>query len=119
MSTTYTEQALPEDVKNVHRAIASLIEELEAINWYHQRVAVTDVAELKAVLAHNRDEEVEHASMILEWLRRQLPQFDVNLKKFLFTSGPIEMIGHTGAAGAENLAPDKSLGIGNLAKGGK
>jgi len=115
MSTTYTEQELPEDVRNIHRAIASLIEELEAINWYHQRVAVTQDAELKAILAHNRDEEVEHASMALEWLRRQLPQFDANLKTYLFTNGPVTHVVHTaGAAGGEGAAPDESLGIGNL-----
>jgi hypothetical protein len=107
MSTTYTEHELPEDVRNIHRAIASLIEELEAINWYHQRVAVTQDAELKAILAHNRDEEVEHASMALEWLRRQMPQFDAQLKTYLFTEGPIIQPGH-------GAAPDASLGIGNL-----
>ena len=115
MSTTYTEQELPEDVRNVHRAIASLIEELEAINWYHQRVAVTQDAELKAILAHNRDEEVEHASMALEWLRRQLPQFDANLKTYLFTNGPVTQVEQTaGAAGNKGAAPYESLGIGNL-----
>jgi ferritin-like protein len=120
MSTTYTEQELPEDVRNVHRAIASLIEELEAINWYHQRVAVTQDAELKAILAHNRDEEVEHASMALEWLRRQLPQFDANLKTYLFTNGPVTQVEQTaGAAGGKGAAPDASLDIGNLSKGGK
>ena len=115
MSTTYTEQGLPEDVKNVHRAIASLIEELEAINWYHQRVAVTDDAELKSILAHNRDEEVEHACMALEWLRRQMPQFDEQLRTFLFTNGPVAHMGH----GAEPGAASGSLGIGSLSKGGK
>lgn len=120
MSTTYTEQELPEDVRNVHRAIASLIEELEAINWYHQRVAVTQDIELKAILTHNRDEEVEHASMALEWLRRQLPQFDTNLKTYLFTSGSVTQVEQTsGASGGQGAAPDASLGIGNLSKGGK
>ncbi|HOE62676.1 MAG TPA: ferritin-like domain-containing protein [Candidatus Sumerlaeota bacterium] len=115
MSTTYTEQGLPEDVKNVHRAIASLIEELEAINWYHQRVAVTEEPELKSILAHNRDEEVEHACMTLEWLRRVMPQFDEQLRTFLFTSGPIGHANHAEESGGAS----GSLGIGSLSKGGK
>ncbi len=91
MATTYHEPVgeLSPAARNVHRALTSLIEELEAVDWYNQRVDVTEDAELKAVLAHNRDEEIEHAAMCLEWLRRQLPRFDEELKTYLFTSGPI------------------------------
>jgi uncharacterized protein len=64
-----------------HRAITSLMEEFEAIDWYDQRIAATDDDELKAVLAHNRDEEKEHAAMVLEWLRRRDPALDANLRR--------------------------------------
>jgi len=72
-----------------HRAITSLMEELEAIDWYNQRAAVTTDDELRAILIHNRDEEKEHAAMVLEWLRRQDPKLDENLRKYLFKEGPI------------------------------
>ena len=72
-----------------HRAIASLQEELEAIDWYDQRVAATDDTTLAEVLAHNRDEEKEHAAMTLEWLRRRDPVFDTVLRTYLFTEVPI------------------------------
>jgi uncharacterized protein len=80
---------LSEETRNMHRAIVSLIEELEAVDWYQQRAdACTDKA-LKAVLAHNRDEEKEHAAMLLEWIRRKDPAFDKELKDYLFTDKPI------------------------------
>lgn len=82
-------EALPEEVRGIHRAIASLKEELEAVDWYHQRVAVTADTELRAILEHNRDEEIEHAAMLLEWLRRNMPGWDHELKDYLFTSDPI------------------------------
>ena len=72
-----------------HRAIVSLMEELEAVDWYNQRVDATDDADLAAVLAHNRDEEKEHAAMTLEWLRRRDPKLDEQLRTYLFTEGPI------------------------------
>ncbi len=72
-----------------HRAIASLIEELEAVDWYDQRVAATGDAELRAILAHNRDEEKEHAAMLLEWLRRNDGHLDEQLREYLFTDGSI------------------------------
>ena len=75
--------------KDMHRAIVSLMEELEAVDWYNQRVDACRDPELKAILAHNRDEEKEHAAMVLEWIRRQDPTFDKELKDFLFTDKPI------------------------------
>ena len=81
----------PETVDR-HRAISSLIEEFEAIDWYDQRVDATDDPELKAILAHNRDEEKEHASMGLEWLRRHVPVLDGHLRTYLFNSGSIVRI---------------------------
>ena len=72
-----------------HRAVQSLIEELEAVDWYNQRVDACGDAELKAILAHNRDEEVEHAAMTLEWIRRHSAAFDHELRETLFKDGPI------------------------------
>ncbi|MEO8304202.1 MAG: ferritin-like domain-containing protein [Betaproteobacteria bacterium] len=72
-----------------HRAVVSLIEELEAVDWYNQRVDACTDSELKSILAHNRDEEIEHASMTLEWIRRRNPVFDKELREALFKTGPI------------------------------
>jgi uncharacterized protein len=74
---------------DLHRAIVSLMEELEAIDWYQQRVDAAEDAELKAILAHNRDEEKEHASMLLEWIRRNDPAFAGTLRGYLFSEGSI------------------------------
>ena len=68
-----------------HQAIASLMEELEAVDWYNQRADACTDPELKAVLEHNRDEEIEHAAMALEWIRRNNKVFDKELREFLFT----------------------------------
>ena len=72
-----------------HRAVVSLIEELEAVDWYNQRVEACSDPALRSILAHNRDEEIEHASMTLEWIRRQNPVFDKELREKLFKTGPI------------------------------
>ena len=72
-----------------HRAVVSLIEELEAVDWYNQRVDACTDPELKSILAHNRDEEIEHASMTLEWIRRKNQVFDKELREALFKAGPI------------------------------
>jgi ferritin-like protein len=82
-------EALPVEVLDRHRAIASLMEEFEAVDWYEQRIAATSDPELAAILRHNSDEEREHAAMLLEWLRRRDPSFDGHLRSFLFTDGPI------------------------------
>ena len=71
--------------RDIHRAIVSLMEELEAVDWYNQRADACKDRKLKKILEHNRDEEIEHAAMVLEWLRRRLPKLDGQLKKFLFT----------------------------------
>ena len=76
---------LSEATMDRHRAIQSLMEELEAVDWYDQRVDATNDESLAAVLAHNRDEEKEHAAMTLEWLRRRDPQLDKHLRTYLFT----------------------------------
>lgn len=80
---------LSEQTKDMHRAIVSLMEELEAVDWYNQRVDACKDEELRAILAHNRDEEKEHAAMVLEWIRRQDPTFDKELRDFLFTDKSI------------------------------
>lgn len=82
-------EELSAQTRDMHRAITSLMEELEAVDWYNQRVDATSDPELKAILAHNRDEEKEHAAMVLEWIRRRDPTFDGHLKDFLFTEGDI------------------------------
>ncbi len=83
---------LSPEIIDRHRAIQSLIEELEAADWYDQRVAAATDDGLRAVLAHNRDEEKEHAAMALEWLRRQDAKWDEVLRTYLFTDAPITEI---------------------------
>jgi ferritin-like protein len=83
------EEHLKPETRDMHRAVVSLMEELEAIDWYQQRVDATQDEELRAILAHNRDEEKEHAAMVLEWIRRHDPKFDGELRAYLFSEGPI------------------------------
>ncbi|HSN17687.1 MAG TPA: ferritin-like domain-containing protein [Gammaproteobacteria bacterium] len=83
-------EELNDEVRDMHRAIVSLMEELEAVDWYNQRAAACKDPELKNVLAHNRDEEVEHAAMTLEWIRRHNKRFDKELREYLFTEGPLK-----------------------------
>jgi len=80
---------LTDETRDMHRAITSLMEELEAVDWYNQRVDACNDPELKAILAHNRDEEKEHAAMVLEWIRRRDATFDKELKDVLFTDKKI------------------------------
>lgn len=80
---------LSSETRDMHRALVSLMEELQAVDWYNQRVEACADRELKAILAHNRDEEKEHASMVLEWIRRKDPGFSKELKDYLFTAGQI------------------------------
>ena len=82
-------EKLSAETQDFHRAVISLIEELEAVDWYNQRAEACADAELKAILAHNRDEEIEHASMTLEWIRRRSPAFDKQLRQALFKSSSI------------------------------
>ena len=80
---------LTDVTRDMHRAIISLMEELEAVDWYNQRVDACKDDELRKILAHNRDEEKEHAAMVLEWIRRQDASFDKELRDYLFTDKPI------------------------------
>jgi uncharacterized protein len=114
------EDRLTPETIDRHRALTSIQEELEAVDWYAQRVDAATDAELAAVLAHNRDEEKEHAAMTIEWLRRHDPALDRHLRTYLFTSGSIIEIEteaeSTDASTSEAGAPDSSgsLGIGSL-----
>lgn len=116
---------LPEPSKDLHRAILSLMEELEAIDWYQQRADATKDGALKAVMLHNRNEEVEHAMMTLEWIRRRDAKFDETARTYLFTELPITEVeeakkaaaaGGAGAPGSptKTAAHAASLGIGSL-----
>jgi ferritin-like protein len=104
---------LDEAALDYHRSMSSLCEELEAIDWYHQRVQATSDETLAAVLAYNRDDEKEHAAMALEWLRRRDTALDRQLRKFLFSSGPIPEVGESTEASSAPTTSG-SLGIGSL-----
>ncbi|MFN3163487.1 MAG: encapsulin-associated ferritin-like protein [Pseudohongiellaceae bacterium] len=82
-------EELSDETRDMHRAITSLMEELEAVDWYNQRVDACKDEDLRKILIHNRDEEKEHAAMVLEWIRRRDPKLDGELKDYLFTEGPI------------------------------
>jgi ferritin-like protein len=121
-------EKLGPDVTDKHRAIVSLMEELEAVDWYNQRAKATKNHELRAILEHNRDEEKEHAAMALEWIRRNDPKMDEHLKTYLFTDGPLTAIeqeskgessgGESSGNDSETPSRDGSLGIGSLRKTG-
>ena len=109
------EQSLKPETIDRHRAVVSIMEELEAIDWYDQRIDAAVDPELKELLAHNRDEEKEHASMMLEWLRRRDPKLNEHLRTYLFTNKSLLEIEEEaeGKAGSES-AGEGSLGIGSL-----
>jgi len=123
-SETYHEpiESLSEATKNMHRAIVSLKEELDAVDWYQQRAEACTDDELRAVLVHNKNEEIEHAMMNLEWIRRHSEVFDANVATYLRTTGPIVAVeaGQSGGdaagkdAAGEAGARSPSLGIGSL-----
>lgn len=105
-------EELSDEARNFTRALVSLKEEIEAIYWYHQRVETSDDEHLKKILAHNRDEEMEHACMSLEWLRRNMPGWDEHLKTYLFTEGDITGLEDEEDSEASDASQD--LGIGKL-----
>jgi ferritin-like protein len=116
-------ELIPEETRNLHRAIVSLIEELEAVDWYQQRAGACSDPELKAVLMHHRNEEIEHAMMNLEWIRRNEPTFDGHMRTYLFAQGPItgiEAASKGESEGGGDSAPSTgagALGIGSLKDG--
>jgi ferritin-like protein len=94
-----------------------MCEELEAIDWYNQRADVADDEELRNLLVHNRDEEIEHAIMLLEWLRRRIPQFDEELRTYLFKTAPVTEIEEEkeqSETASRSGRSSSSLGIGAL-----
>lgn len=112
-------ETLPEAVIDRHRAIVSLMEELEAVDWYDQRAAACNDPELRAILEHNRDEEKEHAAMVLEWLRRNDPVLDAELRTYLFSEGSITGVesaatGQPGDGDSPTDSPTGRLAIGDL-----
>jgi len=118
-SNAVHEQGLSPQVLDRHRAIVSLMEELEAVDWYAQRAEAATDPELRAILEHNGNEEKEHAAMVLEWLRRQDAGFDRHLRTYLFSEGSITAAeGNEKEATAASTRPvaasSKSLGIGSL-----
>jgi len=122
MAMAYHEptEELSAEARNVHRALSSLCEELEAVNWYNQRADVLEDPQLKALIEHNRDEEIEHAAMLLEWLRRLLPKFDEELRTYLFSSGDITLLEEAGGEDggeAQGSASSRASGSGSLGIG--
>jgi len=124
-------EELDETARDTHRALTSLKEEVEAVDWYHQRVVRCHDPVLRGVLAHNRDEEIEHACMTLEWLRRRMPGWDDALRSYLFGEGPIRDAPEAGDAEQSGpprpiapadpsapAVPRADLGIGSLRPGG-
>jgi ferritin-like protein len=120
MAGVYQEENLPEAVKDFHRVLSSAIEELEAVDWYNQRAAVTSDSEAKSIFEHNRDEEIEHFAMNVEWLRRNSDVFDAALRGFLFSKGAIKdaesafTSGSGGSSGEGTAKSGSSLGVGSL-----
>ncbi len=106
------EGKLSKKTMDITRAINSLKEELEAVDWYNQRVDATEDESLRAILAHNRDEEIEHAAMVLEWLRRNMDGWDEELSTYLFTERPVTEVEEEGDSEGDKGAND--LGIGKL-----
>jgi hypothetical protein len=111
-------EELSDFARNCARALKSLKEEVEAVDWYNQRVDATRDAHLKKILAHNRDEEIEHACMAIEWLRRNMPGWDEELRTYLFTEGDITALeeGEAGEDDSEEPGGGRGsdLGIGKL-----
>lgn len=117
MSATSHEPAelLSAETNEMHRAILSLVEELQAIDAYQQRADVCADLPLKEILLHNKNEEVEHASMLIEWIRRHNDRFDLQLRRYLFTEADVVAI--EGAPGPSGRGSGESLGIGGRKKG--
>ena len=106
--------ALPASAVDLHRALTSVQEELEAVDWYHQRSLATSDPELSAILAHHRDEEKEHAVMLLEWIRRRDPKFDEHMRTYLFTAASITEVEREAEHDGGAEAGTGSLQLGSL-----
>ena len=115
-SDTYHEplELLSEDTREMHRAITSLKEELEAIDWYQQRVDACADPQLKGLLLHNKNEEIEHATMLMEWIRRHSDHFNEMMRRYLFSESPIVGIEAGTKAGTATAPAIETLGIGSM-----
>lgn len=119
-------ELLSEQTKNLHRALVSLREELEAVDWYQQRAEACSDEALKHILIHNKNEEIEHAMMTLEWLRRNDPKFKEHIATYLNTTGSITELeaketgdpkgkeGKSAESSADKPSSRGTLGIGSL-----
>jgi uncharacterized protein len=124
-STDYHEptELLSAETKDMHRALISAIEELEAIDWYQQRADACGDDDLRDILLHNKEEEIEHFLMTLEWIRRRSPSFDDQMKKYLFSEGSLTGLEEAamgriqGTSGHGTKGADGSLGVGSLKVG--
>lgn len=121
MASQYHEppEELPHSVRDLTRILVSLKEEVEAIDWYNQRIELASSSEVRAILRHNQEEEMEHAAMALEYLRRNMTGWDRALRTYLFTEKPISEIERRAMdSGEDSDGNDRSgsLGIGNLGR---
>ena len=115
-SDTYHEplELLSGETREMHRAIVSLMEELEAIDWYQQRADACTDPQLKDVLLHNKNEEIEHATMVMEWIRRHNDHFDQMMRKYLFTEPGIVELEHGAETSGPAASVPETLGIGSM-----
>lgn len=108
-------EELDAKARDIVRALNSLKEEVEAVDWYNQRVVASSDEELKAIMEHNRDEEIEHACMTLEWLRRNMGVWDEELRTYLFKEGKITELEEEAMSGKDGEEVEKKgLNIGDL-----
>ena len=115
-SDTYHEplDLLSGETREMHRAIVSLMEELEAIDWYQQRADACTDPQLKDVLLHNKNEEIEHATMVMEWIRRHSDHFNQMMRQYLFSEQPITDIEHAAETNGPAASVSAGLGIGSM-----
>ena len=106
-------EKLDEKTMDTTRALVSLQEEIEAVDWYNQRITASNNPELQAILKHNRNEEIEHAAMLIEWLRRNAEHWDEELRTYLFTEGDITELEEASMSGEDGEA-ESNLKIGDL-----
>ena len=103
-------EELSEATRSYRRALNSLMEELEAVDWYQQRMDATKDEQLRKILDHNRNEEMEHACMTLEWMRRNMPGWDEQLRTYLFTEGDITNLEEEEGDSEEESASELNIG---------
>ena len=108
-------EALDEKARDISRALNSLKEEVEAVDWYNQRVNTSKDESLKEIMAHNRDEEIEHAVMTIEWLRRNMDGWDEELRTYLFTEESLLEVEEAAESGeSDESNGSKGINIGDM-----